>query len=158
MVNPNSKKISASIDIPGRKMDFDFDLKKLPKYWYANDAFKSTYMGALSCQFPEGEKMFMDAVRDHKDKISDPKLLEQIKGFIKQEAMHGHEHTQFNRFLDSFGYPAEKYEAFQKKERIWMRKYNSCKTHVGSDLRTRALYCDYGASSINQSRSYRRHE
>ncbi len=122
MINPHSKRISAEINIPGRKMDFGFNLAALPKYWYGNDAFKSTYMGALSCQFPEGERMFMDAVRDHQDKISDPRLLEQIKGFIKQEAMHGHEHSQFNKFLDTVGYPASKYEAFQKKERIWMRK------------------------------------
>lgn len=123
MVNPHSQEISASIDIPGRKMNFEFNLDELPKYWYSNDAFRSTFMGALSCQFPEGEKMFMDAVRDHQHKIKNPRLLEQIKGFIKQEAMHGHEHSQFNRFLDTVGYPAEKYEAFQKKERKWMRKY-----------------------------------
>ncbi len=77
--------ISNSIDIKGRKMDFEFDMDDVPRYWFDNDAFKSTFLNSLSCMFPEGERMFMDAVRDCQDSVSDPKLLEQIKGFIKQE-------------------------------------------------------------------------
>jgi predicted metal-dependent hydrolase len=50
-------------------------------------------------------------------------LLKQVKGFIKQEAIHGHEHSQFNKYLDSMGYPASKVEAFEKKEKILMKKY-----------------------------------
>jgi len=123
MTSANAKAISAAMEIPGRKMDFDYALEDLPRYWFDNDAFKSTYMGALSCQFPEGERMFMDSVRDHLDQIKDPRLQEQVKGFIKQEAMHGHEHGKFNEFLDTLGYPASRYEAFQAKERKWMRKH-----------------------------------
>ena len=115
--------ISAEMKIPGRKMDFEFDLNELPRYWYDNSAFKSTYMNALSCLFPEGERMFIDAVRDNQHKVSDPRLLEQVKGFIKQEAIHGHEHSQFNKYLDSLGYPASKVEAFEKKEKVLMKKY-----------------------------------
>lgn len=117
-----AQKISAQMNIPGRKMEFGFDLNELPRYWFDNNAFKTTYMNALSCLFPEGERMFIDAVRDHQHKISDPRLLEQIKGFIKQEAIHGHEHHQFNEYLDSLGYPASKVEAFEKKEKVWMKK------------------------------------
>ena len=122
MTSQTSREISANMEIPGRKMDFDYALEDLPRYWFDNDAFKSTYMAALSCQFPEGERMFMDAVRDHQDGVKDQALLNQVKGFIKQEAMHGHEHGKFNEYLDSMGYPASKYEAFQRKERKWMRK------------------------------------
>ena len=123
MSSDTAKKISAEMVIPGRKMDFDYDLSTLPRFWFNNDPYKSTLMAALSCQFPEGERMFMDAVRDHQDRVTDSGLLEQVKGFIKQEAMHGHEHGKFNEYLDSLGYPASKYEAFQKKERTWMRKH-----------------------------------
>lgn len=116
------KAISQSIRIQGRKMDFNFDLSTLPKYWYDNDAFKSTFMNALSCQFPEGEKMFMDSVRAYKHKIKDPVLLEQIAGFIKQEAFHGHEHKLFNDYLEHHGYPAKDVEDFQRKERLWLKE------------------------------------
>ncbi|MBE0483018.1 MAG: metal-dependent hydrolase [Bacterioplanes sp.] len=118
-----AKDISASIDIPGRKMEFEFDLNDIPKYWYGDDVFKSTFMNALSCLFPEGERMFMDAVRDNQKKITDPQLLKQIKGFIKQEAIHGHEHAQYNDFLKKWNYPIDKIMSFEKKEKIWMKKW-----------------------------------
>ena len=115
--------ISSSMEIPGRKMEFEFELDDIPKYWYGDDVFKSTFMNALSCLFPEGERMFMDAVRDHQHKISDPQLLQQIKGFIKQEAIHGHEHAQYNDFLKKWNYPIDKIMSFEKKEKIWMKKW-----------------------------------
>ncbi len=118
-----AKDISASIDIPGRKMEFEFDLNDIPKYWYGDDVFKSTFMNALSCLFPEGERMFMDAVRDNQKKITDPQLLKQIKGFIKQEAIHGHEHAQYNDFLKKWNYPIDKIMSFEKKEKIWIKKW-----------------------------------
>lgn len=126
----NALDISNSMEIQGRKMDFEFELEDIPRHWYDDDAFKSTYMNALSCMFPEGERMFMDAVRDCQDKITDPKLLEQIKGFIKQEAIHGHEHAQYNDFLAKWNYPIEKINRFEKKEKIWMRKYLSAKRRL----------------------------
>ncbi|WP_430460756.1 metal-dependent hydrolase [Thalassolituus sp. LLYu03] len=118
-----AKAISASIDIPGRKMEFGFDVDDIPKYWYANDAFRSTFMNALSCLFPEGERMFMDAVRDNQHKITDPQLQKQIKGFIKQEAIHGHEHAQYNDCLKKWGYPIDAIMRFEKREKIWMKKW-----------------------------------
>lgn len=119
--------ISSSIDIKGRKMDFEFDMDDVPRYWFDDDAFKSTFLNSLSCMFPEGERMFMDAVRDCQHAVTDPKLLEQIKGFIKQEAIHGHEHAQYNDFLKKWNYPIDKINAFEAKEKIWMRKHLSAK-------------------------------
>ncbi|ASP37959.1 metal-dependent hydrolase [Bacterioplanes sanyensis] len=118
-----AQEISASIDIPGRKMDFEFELDDIPRHWFADDAFRSTYMNALSCLFPEGERMFMDAVRAHQNKISDPRLLEQIKGFIKQEAIHGHEHAQYNDYLKKWGYPIDRINKIEKAEKVWMKKW-----------------------------------
>lgn len=117
--------ISRSIDIAGRKMDFDFDFDDVPRHWIKDNPFRSTFMNSLSCMFPEGERMFMDAVRDCQEQIKDPspKLLEQIKGFIKQEAIHGHEHAQYNDFLRKWGYPIDKINNFEKKEKVWMRKH-----------------------------------
>lgn len=117
--------ISQSISISGRKMDFAFDFDDIPRHWIKRNPFRSTFMNSLSCMFPEGEKMFMDAVRDCQKNIKNPSntLLEQVKGFIKQEAIHGHEHAQYNDFLRKWGYPIDKINRFEKKEKIWMRKY-----------------------------------
>ena len=120
-----ARQISASIDIAGRKMEFDFEPGDIPRYWYGNNAFKSTFMNALSCLFPEGERMFMDAVRDNQQCVTDPQLLQQIKGFIKQEAIHGHEHAQYNDFLKRWHYPIDKIMNFEKKEKVWLKKWLS---------------------------------
>ena len=121
----SAQEISQSINIRGRKMDFGLDFDEVPRHWIKDNAFRSTFMNSLSCMFPEGERMFMDAVRDCQDNISQPtpQLLEQIKGFIKQEAIHGHEHAQYNDFLRKWGYPIDKINAFEKKEKVWMRQH-----------------------------------
>jgi predicted metal-dependent hydrolase len=121
----SAREISAEISFPGRKMDFGFDFKEMPRYWNDNDAFKTHFMNALSCLFLEGERMFIDAVRDHQDQITDETLKQQVKSFIKQEAIHGHEHHLFSEFLDSQGYPATKVEAYERKEKQWMKKWMS---------------------------------
>lgn len=123
--NAKAQEISRSIDIAGRKMDFGLDFDDVPRHWIKNNAFRSTFMNALSCMFPEGERMFMDAVRDCQDKIKNPtpKLQEQIKGFIKQEAIHGHEHAQYNDLLRKWDYPMDKINDFEAKEKVWMRKH-----------------------------------
>ena len=48
----NAKAISSSIEIPGRKMEFDFDVDDIPKYWYGNDAFLADRIpnGSLSAR------------------------------------------------------------------------------------------------------------
>ena len=74
-----AREISADIEFPGRKMDFGFDFRDLPRYWNDNDAFKTHFMNALSCLFLEGERMFIDAVRDSQHLVKDEKLLSQVK-------------------------------------------------------------------------------
>lgn len=126
-VQEKAKALSRNIKIPGRRPNFDFDLNDAPRYWMDNNPFKSTFLGALSCVFPEGERMFMNAVRHHKDQISDETLLEQIKGFVHQEASHGNEHDNFNAYLTKQGYPAKSVDNFQRKERLFLEKHNSPK-------------------------------
>lgn len=118
----NAKEISSQILIQGRKMNFDLDMKSIKKDWFDDDPFKTTFLCALSVQFPEGERLFMDAVRDQLVNIQDETLKEQVKGFIKQEAMHGHEHVLLNDHLESIGYPVQKTYDRQYKERTLGRK------------------------------------
>ena len=79
-----ARKVSAGIEFHGRKMDFGFKFEDLPRYWYGNDAFKSTLMNALSCLFLEGERLFIDAVRDNEHHVKDEHLKAQVKNFIKR--------------------------------------------------------------------------
>jgi hypothetical protein len=88
--------------VPREKLDFDLD-GDIPKHWLNNDPFKTRFFDAMSTLFPVGEKFFITCVRDFKDRITAPKLLEDIKDFTRQEAQHGMLHTRYNNRLKGQG-------------------------------------------------------
>jgi len=55
-------------------------------------------------KFPDGEQQFINAVRLYRDRIDDPKLKVEIRGFIGQEALHSREHKDYNEALKARGY------------------------------------------------------
>lgn len=101
-------------NIPVRRMDFEFD-PSIPLYWFDNNPFLTMLLTGLSCTFPEGERMFMRAVRRYQDRISDPELQKEVRAFIGQEAHHGKEHEAFNDFMERKGLPITQIVNFVKK-------------------------------------------
>jgi predicted metal-dependent hydrolase len=101
--------------VPREKLNFQLD-SGIPKYWFGGDPFKSRYFDAMSTIFPEGERFFMSCVRDFRDRVQDPHLLQEIKHFIRQEGQHGMVHGQFNDHLAAQGIKVEGVERFVK----WM--------------------------------------
>lgn len=102
-------------DIPTRRISFESALAELPRHYTADgDLISSHLVAILSSVFPDGEDFFVRSVRHYRDQISDPKLKEQVKGFIGQESMHGREHRQFNRRLAELGYPTRRIERFTR--------------------------------------------
>jgi predicted metal-dependent hydrolase len=93
--------------IPRQGLDFDLG-GDIPKYWLGGDPFKTRFFDAMSCLFPEGEKFFIACVRDYKDQIKDPELIQQVKDFTRQEGQHGMVHTQFNNRLVAQGIEVNK--------------------------------------------------
>ncbi len=77
----------------------------VPRYFVADDVLRSHIAAMLSAVFPEGEDFFVRSVRSYRDRIVDPELTAQVKGFIGQEALHGREHRAFNERLQQLGYP-----------------------------------------------------
>lgn len=67
------------------------------------DPVASAWFAALSCSFPRGEAMFIEAVRTHRDDVP-PELAGQIRDFIRQEVNHSREHIAFNRAIEDVGY------------------------------------------------------
>ncbi len=88
-----------------RRPGLEYPDGSLPKYFVADDIVRSHIAAMLSAVFPEGEDFFVRSVRNYRDKITDPELKEQVKGFIGQEALHGREHRAFNERLQDLGYP-----------------------------------------------------
>jgi len=88
--------------IPREKLDFGLD-GDIPRHWLAGDAFKTRFFDAMSTLFPVGERFFITCVRDFKDRITDPKVLQDIKDFTRQEAQHSMLHTRYNNRLAEQG-------------------------------------------------------
>jgi predicted metal-dependent hydrolase len=73
------------------------------RWWLGNDPVRTAFLNALSVTFPQGESLFIEAVRRFRD-AADPKLKEEIAAFIKQETLHTREHVVFNRLIEQAGY------------------------------------------------------
>jgi len=83
--------------------------------WLGGDVVATAVFNALSLTFPDGERMFMDAVRAHKS-YCDGQLLEDANNFIAQEAIHTREHVSLNKVLEGGHYPLEKIRAHIKQQ------------------------------------------
>lgn len=103
----------AGASFPVRRMQFDFN--DVPEYWMNGSAGLTHFMTALSALFPAGEKFFIDsvrAVRQHPAIKDNEVLQKEISGFIGQEAMHTHEHANFNASAQKFGHDVERLEKY----------------------------------------------
>lgn len=67
------------------------------------DPVATAWFAALSCSFPRGEAMFIEAVKAHRDGVPE-KLAGEIRDFIRQEVNHSREHIAFNRAVKDAGY------------------------------------------------------
>jgi predicted metal-dependent hydrolase len=87
-------------DVPVRPRNREHQLEQsLARDWFDNHPFKTAWFNAMSITFPLGEKFFIDSVRHYADRIEDPKLREDIRGFIGQEGFHRREHDRYNQAL-----------------------------------------------------------
>lgn len=83
--------------------------------WNGGSVHVSHFMNTLSLFFPEGERFFIAAVRDHRGGVADDAaLLDEVAAFIGQEAMHGREHRLCNAALFARHPEAARMEAFVK--------------------------------------------
>ncbi|MGQ0599805.1 metal-dependent hydrolase [Aquabacterium sp.] len=98
--------------VPREKLDFGLD-GDIPKYWFDNHPFKSRFFDAMSTIFPEGERYFISCVRDFRDQVTDPKLLQEIKDFMRQEGQHGIVHTTYNQRLKDQGIDVDMLERIE---------------------------------------------
>ncbi len=64
----------------------------------------------MSLTFPDGERMFIDAVKAYRNEV-DGKLAQDVKDFIRQEAIHSREHHLLNNKIDRTKYPVDAIEA-----------------------------------------------
>src|SRR6266571_7575200 len=105
-----------SSTVPMRHMEFDARFQDLPKHFAADgDIVMSHVLAVLSSVFPDGEDYFVRSVEAVRDRIDDPRLREDVEGFIGQESMHGREHRALNQRLAELGYPTRAIGTYVRK-------------------------------------------
>ena len=122
-----------ALDIVRRDLRFDLadcDLRS----WHPEGLHVAHFFNALSIFFPEGEKFFIDSVRHFRDRIRSPKLAQQVKGFVGQEAMHSREHRRYNEALAAAGLPVEQLEAGVKAHLAFVRKHRSAEDALAATI------------------------
>ena len=75
-----------------------------PKYFFRGEKGVTALFYALSAVFPDGERMFIDAVGQFRDRIPDGQLRRAIATFAGQEAQHGRIHEAYNAYAAERGF------------------------------------------------------
>jgi hypothetical protein len=91
-------------EVRTRRISFSYPTGTLRQHFVDGDLVMSHVVAVLSGMFPEGEDYFVRAVRDSRDRVTDPELVIQVAGFIGQEVTHGREHRDLNERLAQMGY------------------------------------------------------
>ena len=89
--------------------------------WLGGDPVATAVFNALSLTFPDGERLFIDAVRAFRSRTQG-KLAEDAQAFIAQEAIHSREHAGLNAHLDRSHYPVERIESSVRRRLAFLRR------------------------------------
>ncbi|MGO2134980.1 MAG: metal-dependent hydrolase, partial [Marinobacter sp.] len=119
------------VSVKPRSLRFDGS-EELKTLWHSDDAFRTAFFNALSLQFPDGEQQFINAVRLYQDRVDDPKLKAEIRGFIGQEALHSREHKAYNEALKARGYDVERLDRRFRKHMEWVGKLSPSRQLAGT--------------------------
>ena len=112
--------------------DFDVDLAAIPRAWLGGDQIATSISNGINLLFPHGERFFVRSVKHFMDRIDDPVLREQIKGFFGQEGRHAHAHDEVNAVLRAQGYEIDKFLASYKRISDWIEKRTSPKVRLAA--------------------------
>src|SRR3990167_3540335 len=111
----HTKHTPDDLDVAPRDIRFSLDSAR-QGHWLGGDPVGTAVFNALSLTFPDGERLFIDAVKNYRGQLGG-KLLDDVRGFIAQEAIHSREHHTLNQLIDRDKYPVAEVEA-EIQERI----------------------------------------
>lgn len=97
-------------DLKQRRVQFDWTETELD--WIPNQPFASHFINEINMILPAGEFWFCKLYNKAMPLITDEKLKEDVRGFIKQEAMHARGHTNaMDEYLEKRGINTERNKA-----------------------------------------------
>jgi predicted metal-dependent hydrolase len=85
-----------------------------PKYYVGGKKFTTHMLNSMHVVFPEGERLFIRAVKAYNASVKSPELAARIKAFIAQETIHGAQHERLWKMLDAQGVNATEYGEWYK--------------------------------------------
>jgi uncharacterized protein len=112
VVQPSAQR-SSSIPRP-RSPGVDLDAA-LPRYWLADNMWATHLANGVNMLFPAGERFFVRSVNHYLDRVDDPHLRAQMKGFYGQEGRHAKEHERQLRQLEQQGYDVQRILALYER-------------------------------------------
>ncbi len=92
-----------ALSITARKPQFEFN-SDVPRHWIADSPFRTHLCNSFTLLFPTGEKFFIRSLQKFVPTLSEDKLKQEAKLFIRQEAQHALEHEKFLENLRAQGY------------------------------------------------------
>jgi predicted metal-dependent hydrolase len=76
----------------------------IPRHWLGGSPLATHLANGVNLLFPAGERCFVRSVRHWLDRVDDPDLVEQARGFFGQEGRHARAHEDFFEVLEQQGY------------------------------------------------------
>lgn len=114
-----------------RRVNIPFDSSKA-RGWHLRKKAIEDLLNAISFTFPPGERFFIQSVQNYRDRISDPVLIDQVKRFVYQEAMHTKEHARANKTLTEAFPEGKRIEDFAEKSLGLMRRFTPTATQLAA--------------------------
>ncbi|WP_407304825.1 metal-dependent hydrolase [Acinetobacter sp.] len=90
-------KIGSSIQYQIKPRKVKFEWQQTPIDWIPNQPFVSYFVNEINMILPAGEFWFCRLYNKVLPQISDEKLKQDVKAFIRQEAMHAQAHASANK-------------------------------------------------------------
>lgn len=113
-----------------RRLDVDFSA--VPRFWLGGSPVATAISNGVNMLFPHGERFFVRSVKHFLDRIDDPELREQIKGFFGQEGRHAHAHDEFNEILRGHGYEIDRFLGAYKRISTWLEERTPPKVRLAA--------------------------
>ena len=96
-----NSRIGSSIKYSIKTRKVKFEWQDTPVDWIPNQPFVSYFVNEINMILPAGEFWFCRLYNKVLPRITDEKLKEDVRAFIRQEAMHAQAHTSANKeYLD----------------------------------------------------------
>ena len=119
-----------------------FDLSGTPREWIPGDLQTTHAMDSLHVALPPGERWFCDVFRDALPHITDPRLREEVRGFIGQEATHARAHDLGLEHLARHGIDLRAEVAWVDRARVRIRDRGA---RLPEPVRRRLLHAELAA-------------